>query len=134
MNPATAAYPHFPGHQATDTSRLAADSIRHINVTLAIRVCRELASAPLISYEIADRLRVVYDTAQPRVSELRALGVIEPSGAYGVTPYGKKAIRWRLRPGPYRPDLHPRLAAALADLAEQRLRNTTPEFTFAACQ
>lgn len=93
-----------------------------------------LRAAPGSSYEVAARTGLAYHNCQPEIAQLRAFGAVEPSGTYALTPYAKKAIRWRLRDGPYRPGIPPKVLAALAEALAWQRRNTTPEINFSTCE
>lgn len=91
-------YPNEPGAKGPDgTSQDAAEAIaptvshlRH----LAMRTLAQLGEAtPLEAVAVSGTTR---ESLQPRFSELRAMGLIEPTGARRRNPSGKSASVLRL--------------------------------------
>lgn len=91
-------YPDNPGAKGADrTSQDAADAIAstvsHLR-RIAIRSIDQLGEAtPLEAVAISG---VTRESLQPRFSELRAMGLIEPTGARRRNPSGKSASVLRL--------------------------------------
>ena len=91
-------YPDNPGAKGSDgTSQDAADaiaaSVSHLR-RVAMRSLARLGEAtPLEAIAIAG---VTRESLQPRFSELRALGLVEPTGARRRNPSGKCAAVLRL--------------------------------------
>lgn len=93
-------YPNHPGFRDTDTSRAAADAVKPKASYVQARVLEALKVRPMTSFEIAAHLRFRFETVQPRTAELRAKGLIEDSGARGISrDPTRKAIIWRLVKG-----------------------------------
>ena len=94
----TERYPNAPGAKGPDgTSQSAAEAIapsaRHLR-TLAMRCLGKLGEAtPLEAVAISG---VTRESLQPRFSELRAMGLVEPTGARRRNPSGKSAAVLRL--------------------------------------
>lgn len=91
-------YPNIPGAKGADgTSQDAAEAI-----TPNISDLRRLALIVLAWLEEATVLEVVAtakgtrESLQPRFSELRAMGLVEPTGARRRNPSGKSAAVLRL--------------------------------------
>lgn len=90
-------YPDAPGHRGVSTSVDAAKAIKPRLSAMQSDVLRVLAVKPMTSFEIAHALRLAFHTAQPRTAELQAKGMIEDSGARGISRDPKReAIVWRL--------------------------------------
>ena len=91
-------YPDIPGAKGPDgTSQDAAEAIAptvsHLR-RLAMRSLSQLGEAtPLEAVAISG---VTRESLQPRFSELRAMGLIEPTGARRRNPSGKSASVLRL--------------------------------------
>lgn len=95
-NPATPHYPRTPGSKGGETSRLAAQRIAPSVTALRRSVVEELRRQPdQTADEIAGRLGISFLSIRPRCSELRANGVIAPSGR-GLSSTGSPANKWRL--------------------------------------
>ena len=89
-------YPNVPGHRRVSTSKEAADAVAPCAKTLQAMVLDALRRKPMTSWEVAKFLKVPFESAQPRTSELQALGLIEDSGDRGAARSPKRtAIRWR---------------------------------------
>jgi predicted transcriptional regulator len=88
-------YPHEPGWRDPETSREAAEAIAGIAGTLRRLVYDHIRKHPhQTADDIAVALRISTRAIQPRVSELRALGLIINSGR-GKNPSGHSAHLWR---------------------------------------
>ncbi|WP_394730728.1 hypothetical protein [Altererythrobacter sp. GH1-8] len=91
-------YPDMPGAKGPDgTSQDAAEaiapSVSHLR-RVAMRTLERLGEAtPLEAVAISG---VTRESLQPRFSELRALGLVEPTGERRRNPSGKKASVLRL--------------------------------------
>jgi DNA-directed RNA polymerase specialized sigma24 family protein len=92
-------YPESPGWRDPTTSREAAERIAGRAASLRELVRAVIASKPsgISVHEIAGILEVPVATIQPRVSELRRLGDIKPSGERCKNESGASAHRWILR-------------------------------------
>jgi predicted transcriptional regulator len=90
-------YPHGPGWRDPDTSRAAAEDIAGIAGTLRRIVFDHIGKHPhQTADEIALALGMTTRAIQPRVSELRALGLIENDGR-GRNPSGHAAHLWIIK-------------------------------------
>ncbi len=90
-------YPHAPGHQDTDTSKEAAESIKPCVVSLRLACLSALGINPMTADEVASSLRKSILSIRPRLTELRRLGQIEDTGWRRPNESGKRAIVWRVR-------------------------------------
>ena len=94
----TSAYPAMPGAKGPDgTSQDAAKAIAP-NVSylrsVAMRVLDRLSEATVL--EAVAVAQVTRESLQPRFSELRAMGFVEPTGTRRRNPSGKGAAVLRL--------------------------------------
>lgn len=90
-------YPETPGFADTDTSRDAAKAVRPKASCVREMVLEALRGRPGTAVQIALRLRLPYESVQPRTSELRAMGLVEDSGKRGPSRDPEKlAIIWRV--------------------------------------
>lgn len=85
------------GHQATDTSRAAAEKV---SLTLALKqsnvmTCLKRLRAATCD-EIAYELEWPVTSVRPRCTELQKLGHIRDSGTRRPTPGGGRAIVWEV--------------------------------------
>src|SRR5262245_34824026 len=88
-------YPDEPGWKEGGTSRDAAESMAMLSPTLRKLASRYIVKFPYpTAHEIAAALHQTPFTIRPRVSELRAMGLITNHGR-GTNLSGKKAYRWR---------------------------------------
>jgi predicted transcriptional regulator len=78
--PQEPSYPNAPAEGKTDTSRAAAKVIRQAHKVYQQMVLDELGRAPGTYKQISERLGLDSRTVQPRLSELRDLGLIRDSG------------------------------------------------------
>jgi hypothetical protein len=89
-------YPDIPGAKGPDgTSQDAAEAIAHSVPRLrrvAMRSLDKLGEATVLE-AVAE---VARESLQPRFSELRAMGLVEPTGARRRNPSGKGAAVLRL--------------------------------------
>lgn len=91
------AYPDRPGWREPVTSKAAADSIVESAASLRGKVLASLRGAPATVHEMAARLERAVSSVQPRFSELRADGKIEPAGEQRRNETsGKSAHVWRV--------------------------------------
>lgn len=90
------------GWKGSDTSRNAARDIVSKCMTIRAEVLSFLAAtgSAHTSEQIAAALGRPYESVQPRLSELLALGRVEDSGKRGQSRHGKKIIAWKLKPQP----------------------------------
>jgi hypothetical protein len=91
-------YPHTPGFKGPDgTSEAAANAIAP-NVPrlrlIALRALARLGAATVL--EAVAATGIAREALQPRFSELRAAGLVEPTGARRQNPSGKWASVLRL--------------------------------------
>lgn len=92
-----ALYPSGPGHRGQETSVEAAAAIaakcgRLHQMTLA--AIRDALAQGLTADEASERLEMDRWSIQPRVSELRAKGLIVDSGLRRRNSTGKRAVVW----------------------------------------
>lgn len=109
-------YPDQPGHQHTDTSVLAGQSIAPYAVRLRGECLRLLRKrGPLTSDEIAEALNLSILSVRPRITELRRMGQVRDTGLRrpsstghssavveahvvpGGSPVNRKSLRARVR-------------------------------------
>jgi hypothetical protein len=108
-HPMIAEYPNHPGAKVAGTSQDAADEMAEHAPTLREQVLalfRDLDSR-VTTDEAADFLHKSVLAIRPRFSELRALGMIEPTGERRINASGMSAIVWRIRPATRQPELFP---------------------------
>lgn len=93
-------YPNEPGAKGPDgTSQNAAEAIKPCVSYLrrvAMRSLDRLGEATVL--EAVAVAEVARESLQPRFSELRAMGLVEPTGARRRNPSGKRAAVLRLTP------------------------------------
>ena len=96
------AYPDAAGFQKTDTSREAAEAVSPtINERQRLVVEALRTWGPMTTVQVCERLGFLFHQLQPRLSECRALGLIEDSGLRGKSRDPKaKGIIWRITPAP----------------------------------
>ena len=92
-------YPEKPGWRDPTTSREAAVRIGGRAASLRKLVLAVISGKPSGTsvHEIAHILELPVATIQPRVSELRRLGDIEPSGERCTNESGASAHKWIVR-------------------------------------
>lgn len=90
-------YPETPGYKEGGTSREAAESIIEDAATLRGRALDLLKGEALTADEVAARLNRSILSVRPRISELRAKGLVENTGERRVNVSGKQAAVWRAR-------------------------------------
>lgn len=95
--PYAPSYPQRPGWKAGGASRDAAQVVAGRAETLRGSVLNVVARAPagLTADEAAEELRVSILSIRPRVSELRAMAQIEPTGERRKNKSGVLATVWR---------------------------------------
>lgn len=91
-----ATYPNAPGYaRGRETSRAAAETVWNPTdrqkTILAI-----LKEHPMTDHELSAFTLLPMAVIQPRRSDLTALGKVVDSGERRITPYGKKAVVWKL--------------------------------------
>ena len=91
-------YPETPGAKGPDgTSQDAAEAMKHCVSYLrrvAMRSLDMLGEATVLEADAC--AEVARESLQPRFSELRAMGLVEPTGARRRNPSGKAAAVLRL--------------------------------------
>lgn len=87
--------PGFKDRGPYSTSRAAADGVASKAGTLKARVMNRLLAGPQTPEAIAEALGEHYTTIRPRLSELRATGLVVPTGETARSALGKKALLWR---------------------------------------
>jgi hypothetical protein len=98
-NPAPIArYPHGPGFKRHGTSSAAARHVADTAARLRMDVLREFAAREGTADQIAKRIQRSPLSVRPRVSELSALGKIEPTGERRKNESGMTAAVWRVKP------------------------------------
>lgn len=92
-------YPQEPGWKTNEveTSRSAALGVRNKAALLRARCLELIRESPATSDEIAQKLNLPIVSVRPRISELHALGQIEPSSERRRTIYGKTAVVWKIK-------------------------------------
>jgi hypothetical protein len=95
---ARAHYPAQPGHQHTDTSLEAAQSIAVNAGTLRQSCLDALTQRSGTADQIAARLSESILTIRPRIAELRRLGFIRDTGTRLPNTSGRSAIVWEIIP------------------------------------
>ncbi len=91
-------YPEHPGSKGTEgTSQAAAASIAGHTSHLRRRVLKAFAKhGELTALELIDRMEESRWSIQPRISELRALGLVESTGERRRKPSGKSGAVQRI--------------------------------------
>lgn len=91
-------YPSAAGHKGGGASKLAAEKITlklndlHQLVIKALRFFPDGATADELS-SFVERHR---DSVKPRLSELKAYGLVEKMGKMGETTHGQPCHKWKL--------------------------------------
>lgn len=91
-------FPEIPGAKGSDgTSQEAAEAMKscayHLR-RIAMRSLNALGEATVL--ETVAFTKIARESLQPRFSELRAMGLVEPTGARRRNPSGKSAAVLRL--------------------------------------
>lgn len=89
-------YPDKPGWREPETSKDAAAAIAPIAGTLRAAVLAQLRARPGTVHEVAALLGYSVPAVQPRFSELRAKGLIVPTGIRRPNASGVRAHVWRV--------------------------------------
>ncbi|AWM78046.1 hypothetical protein [Phenylobacterium parvum] len=91
-------YPDHPGSKGTDgTSQAAAAAMARPAQRLRRRALETLARLrEATALEVVEAAQVPREALQPRLSELRRLGLVEPTGERRRNPSGKSAAALRL--------------------------------------
>lgn len=84
-----------PGYKEPTTSKDAADAMRAASAKLRVTVLKHLLRRPSTVHEAAASLELTVVAVAPRFTELRRLGLIEPSGERRKNDSGKSAHVWR---------------------------------------
>jgi predicted ArsR family transcriptional regulator len=94
----TERYPDHPGSKGPDgTSQLAAVEMARHAQPLRRRALETLNRiGPATALEVCEASKVAREAMHPRLSELRALGHVEPTGERRRNPSGKSAAALRL--------------------------------------
>ena len=98
------------------------------------RIVRALAPKPRTSEDLARELHGKPGSLGALVSNLRRARVVQPSGFHGLTRYGKRAVRWEVREGPYAPEVPAGLLAVLREVLGPELTRPPSAPQFAASQ
>ena len=86
------------GWQRSDTSRLAAHSVRNSATTIRHRILSYMKhNSPQTTEQIASNLRLTYREVQPKISELPNATRIRDTGNRIVGSYGRSLIFWAFR-------------------------------------
>lgn len=93
-------YPNAAGFKGQDgTSEAAAVSITpHVGRLRRVVLETVAARGPSTMLEAVAETRFERESLQPRFSELRRLGMLEPNGERRKNPSGKNALVWQLTP------------------------------------
>jgi hypothetical protein len=93
-------YPSTPGHKGeAETSWAAAAGIAPETSRLRRMTLDAIRSRGAVGYtseELADAIGVPFASAQPRTSELKAVGKLVDSGQRRLNRSGKKSVVWTL--------------------------------------
>ncbi len=89
-------FPITPGYSNDGTSKEAARAASLWSNSLRVRVLLTLIVAPGTADEVASRLKSDYRNVQPRISELKALGLVESAGFCRPNALGNPALVWRV--------------------------------------
>jgi len=83
------------GWQRSDTSRIAAHSVRNSATTIRHRILSYMKhNSPKTTEQIASDLKLTYREVQPRISELHNSQRLRDTGDRVVGSYGKNVILW----------------------------------------
>lgn len=86
------------GWQRSDTSRLAAHSVRNSAQTIRHRILSYMKhNSPQTTEQIASNLRLTYREVQPRISELYNSQRLRDTGNRVIGSYGRNVILWAFR-------------------------------------
>lgn len=91
---AAASYPEGPGCKTGGTSQAAAVEMAETAETIRDRVLDLLRDYPMTADLVATQLELSILSVRPRLSELRAMGLIVDTGRRGTNTSGKRAIVW----------------------------------------
>ncbi len=109
------AYPHGPGWQGTATSKEAAEAIAHRLGRLHRVTIAALLDGPKTVDEVTQWAKGWIRTYSARLSELRALGLVEPSGERRPSAAGRPSVVWRVIPERIPPAIDPRITPIPGD-------------------
>ena len=90
-------YPNTPAARPVDTSQEAAKAVEPTVAEYRQKVLAMLRHNDYTADEIASRMNRSVLYCRPRLSELRKMGLIEPSGVKRTNASGLKATVWRIR-------------------------------------
>jgi predicted ArsR family transcriptional regulator len=91
-------YGELPGFKVTGPSKEAAHAIAGRSGTLRERVLAMISRYPgSTADEIAEVIGETVLACRPRLSELKKLGLIEPTGERGKNVSGQSAHKWRVK-------------------------------------
>lgn len=90
-------YPQSPGHQAADTSRAAAKSVKPRAATLRNLCLQMLRKAELTADEVAAQICESVLGVRPRIAELNKQGLIVDTGKRRRNASGESAKVWRAK-------------------------------------
>ena len=93
----TTYYPDGPGYKgSSDTGRQAAEYYAPQAGTRRAEVLAALEKGPATAEEIGERIDLQWYLVRPRLSELRARGLVKDTGNRGAGALGGKVITWSL--------------------------------------
>jgi predicted ArsR family transcriptional regulator len=88
-------YPGTPGYKEGTTSRAAAEAMEPSAESLRGMVLEALTWKWMTADEVAEQIGQTVLAIRPRCSELRVMGLIEPSGERRQNISGREAHVWR---------------------------------------
>ncbi len=91
-------YPDAPGSKdrsGSTTSRVAAAAFAPKAKPIRLRTLEVIETRPSTPEEVADQIDVHFMIVRARVSELRAQGLVTPTGEKGRGALGGRVLRWR---------------------------------------
>lgn len=89
-------YGDLPGWKEPTTSRDAAESVKGGSAAARAEIFKIIARSPATADEVAAAIGWTILYVRPRIAEMRALGLIVPSGARRPNESGRSAIVWRV--------------------------------------
>jgi predicted ArsR family transcriptional regulator len=90
-------YPHMPGHKGDGgTSRAAAEAYAPQVKGRRAQVLDGLKAGPATAEQIGERIGLHWYLTRPRLSELKAMGLVIETGAHGQGALGGVVSVWRL--------------------------------------
>lgn len=94
-------YPLAPGYKEETTSKDAAKGVKKKSANLRVQVLDVIGKsgfAGLTADEAAEKIGETINNVRPRITELKQLDKIEPTGHRRPNVSGAKAICWRIKP------------------------------------